>query len=639
MTRLGVSSGSISRAPLGTRPGADYDPRGMPGLPTLALFPRPRHLEVGGEGPPAGTAVVEEQVSGGRLPAEGFGIELGPDTAVLRHADAAGLRYGRATLDQLRRQLPGAGSDPGRGRLPGLRLRDWPDIPVRGYMLDISRDRVPTRATLDRLVSLMALARLNQLQLYTEHTFAYRDHETVWAEASPMTPDDIAWLQGRCAAAGIELVPNQNCFGHMERWLRHDAYRHRAECPDGAELVPGMRRPASVLAPTPDNAGFVLDLLGELLPLFDSRRVNIGCDETFELGRGASRAEAERRGVTRVYVEHVRRIAEPLAGQGYEVLIWADVLRHDPSLAGELPKGTVPVLWTYEAPVPDSALASLPTEIAATLADAGIDLAAHNGFGVNVAPIAGTGLPFWVAPGTSSWGSLVGRLDNAVANLLDAAEVGIAQGASGYLVTDWGDNGHLQPPSVSFGPLVLGGAVAWCLDANRGLADDLPDVLDRWVFGDGSDAVVASSPSLGSTLDELGRLWRRTGMKAFNASPLEAGLLADPVHLVTGEPDAAKVGATVERLDAALAAIDRAAPGCVDAGVVRQELTAAARLARHGAYRLLARAGGPAPPPATLRADLSEAIELQSAAWLARSRPGGLADSLARVRATLAEYA
>jgi hypothetical protein len=623
----------------------------MPGEPVPPLFPRPRHLDVHGEGPPAGTAVVEQRVGGGRLPAEGFEIELGPDTAVIRHADAAGLRYARTTLDQLRR--------PGAGRPPGLRLRDWPDLPVRGYMLDVSRDRVPTRATLDRIVELMALARLNQLQLYTEHTFAYRDHRSVWAGASPMTPDDVAWLQGRCAAAGIELVPNQNCFGHMERWLRHDAYRHRAECPDGFEIVRGVRRPPAVLAPTPDNAAFALGLLDELLPLFTSRRVNIGCDETFELGKGASRADVERRGVTRVYVDHVRRLARPLAERGHEVLIWADMLRREPSLAAELPEGTVPVVWTYEAAGPDDVLASIPAGIAAALSEAGIDLAAHAGFAPNVAPLADAGLPFWVAPGTSAWSSLVGRVDNAIDNLVDAAEVGLERGASGYLVTDWGDNGHLQPPSVGFGPLVLGGALAWGLAAHRDLAGELPAVLDRWVFEDaavtradsgadgGADSGADSgadgrrsraSASLGATLDEVGRLWRRTGMKAFNCSPLEAGLLTGTFHLSTGEPDAVEVGATVERLDAALDAIGRATPGGVDGDVVRQELTSAVRLARHGAYRLLARAGGPAPPVAHRRADLAEAIELQSAAWLARSRPGGLPDSLALLRATLATY-
>ena len=58
--------------------------------------------------------------------------------------------------------------------------------------------------------------------------------------------------------------------------------------------------PPTVLAPTPDNADFVLGLLDELLPSFRSKRVNIGCDEPFELGHGASAADVAARGEARV---------------------------------------------------------------------------------------------------------------------------------------------------------------------------------------------------------------------------------------------------------------------------------------------------------------------------------------------------
>lgn len=79
---------------------------------------------------------------------------------------------------------------------------------VQGYQLDISRCKVPTMSTLFRMVDFLASLGYNQFQLYTEHTFAYSKHETVWREASPMTPDEIRALDSYCAERGIELVPN-----------------------------------------------------------------------------------------------------------------------------------------------------------------------------------------------------------------------------------------------------------------------------------------------------------------------------------------------------------------------------------------------------------------------------------------------
>lgn len=579
----------------------------------LLLFPHPQRLELRGESVPLDAPVRETHVDG--VTAEGYELDITPGGVDLRYGDDDGLRYGRATLGQIRAQSTDA--------LPGLSIRDWPDFPVRGYMLDISRDRVPTRETLERFVELMALARINQFQLYTEHTFAYRDHEVVWRDASPMTPDDIHWLDQLCTSRGIELVPNQNCFGHMARWLRHDAYRHRAETPDGYELLPGVTSPPTVLAPTDDNAAFAMSLFDELLPHFTSRQVNIGCDETFELGKGASAGDVARVGREAVYMEHLRRLIGPLVERGYTVQFWADIARKEPELVKTLPAGAVAVAWNYEAPRASGETAPLPSSVAAVLDSLGIDFEAFAGFETNVAPIADAGVPFWVAPGTSSWNSLVGRIDNAMANIVDAADVGRARGASGFLLTDWGDNGHLQPPSVSFGPLLYAGAVSWAADANRDV--DLPAALDHFVFDD-------PNVSVGGVLDRVGRLWRRTGQRTFNASPLQAALAPAQGHLVMGEPDAAKVAAVIDDLEAAIAELVRWTPTCSEHVVTQRELLHACRMARHGAWRLATQAGGKAPSPDEMDRDRAALAAEHEACWLLRSRSGGLPDSVRALR-------
>jgi len=75
-------------------------------------------------------------------------------------------------------------------------------------------------------------------------------------------------------------------------------------------------------------------------------------------------------------------------------------------------------------------------------------------------------IPFYVCPGTSSWNTVVGRTDNAVANLVSAAHHGRENGAVGYLVTDWGDNGHWQTLPVSYLGFMAGAGLAWNAEAN-----------------------------------------------------------------------------------------------------------------------------------------------------------------------------
>src|SRR3990172_1674706 len=122
----------------------------------LDLLPRPRHLERSGIGAALGSE--PEVVRDPGLPAQGYLLQSGPESVRVRAADEAGERYARALLAQLAAHA----SD---GHLPGVRVRDWPDFPVRGFMLDVSRDRVPTRETLARLVDLLALLRINHLEL------------------------------------------------------------------------------------------------------------------------------------------------------------------------------------------------------------------------------------------------------------------------------------------------------------------------------------------------------------------------------------------------------------------------------------------------------------------------------------------
>lgn len=573
------------------------------------VFPRPREVAVAGT---AGSAAEIEAAPDRSLPAQGYELLIGPGGTRVRYADELGLRYARQTLSQLARATD--------GQLPQGRIGDWPDFEHRGFMLDVSRDRVPTMSTLEWLVARLADLRYNHLQLYTEHTFAYSGHEAVWRDASPITPAELRHLDQLCRENGIELSTCQSTFGHMDRWLSHSEYRHRAECPDGSErpLWPG-RLPPWTLEPTPDNAEFALDLVREQAANLRSRRVNICADEPFDLGRGRSRARVEEHGLAQVFVEHLRRLTDPLIEEGYEVLFWGDGLNRHPELVPSLPeKGASAVVWRYEAPDPDAP--SLDTLLSPELVEMlGIPDGANLGFVSYARPYTTAGYPFWVAPGTSSWNSLAGRWTNARGNLLDAATTGLATGASGFLVTDWGDNGHLQPLPVSLPPMSYGAGVAWCRTSNHDA--DVTAVVDRLLEAD---------RGVGARLLELGDLYRRLGLSASNGSPILYGLLGSGMVLGKPDPEAAEAAeAVIREAEEHVAAKPFYGPR---ADAFTAELVVVCRLLRHGLQRLRQdHRMGDVDGELLLR-ELAETEDLYRQAWLATSRPGGLEDSAARLR-------
>ena len=581
------------------------------------LFPRPRLLKAG-DGPGAAWDAPLIAEVDDTLPVQGYVVTTGPDGVHIRHRDALGLRYALQTLDQLR-SVP---DYPERA----VTVEDWPDFAVRGFMLDISRDRVPTRRTLARWVEVLARARINQFELYVEHTFTYSGQQQVWQDASPLTPDDVRWLDGLCAAAGITLVPNQNTLGHWERWLAHDPHRSRAENVDGFDLA-GTHRPPSTLAPTDENAEFVGGMLDELAACHRARRINIGADEPWELGTGVSRARAAEVGVGTVYFDYVSTVMRRWLDRGYAVEFWADIFGNYPELMDRVPEGAVPVVWQYDAPsliaavIDDPAGGELSRWKRMGLDPEGL----RKGFRDRARLLIEAGVPFWVAPGTSTWNSLVGRLDNAIENMIDAAEVGLEFGAGGFLNTAWGDSGMYDPPSVAFGPVLYGGAVSWCLAANRDL--DLAAVLNEHVLLDPTGRT-------GDVLERAGRLSAALGVPLLNASLL-GGVLMHPDRIAEGPlPTESAVAGVIDEIAECLELLGVAEPACADGDVVIREVSQALRLSAFAARLLSTHSSGDAVTADLAQRRLHELEDLvteQRACWLLRSRPGGLDDSIARL--------
>jgi hypothetical protein len=515
-------------------------------------------------------------------------------------ADAPGVAHALATLEQVLRASRLA-DERAPFELPGFRIDDWPDFEARGLLIDVSRTKVPTLATLLELADLAAHLKLNQLQLYTEHTFAYRGHETVWRDASPITPADVAALDRRCRERHIELVPNQQSLGHMHRWLAHDRYRALSEVPEGIDHAFSMRRePYGLCATDPRCLAFLEELFDQLLPAFSSRQFNANLDEPADLGLGRSKEACARRGAPRVYLDFLRAVHARVTERGRRMQFWGDVIVNHPELARELPRDAIALDWGYEADHPFAAQTKLFAE---------------------------SGLAFHVCPGTSSWQSVAGRTTNALANVHSAAEHGRAAGASGLLVTDWGDRGHLQPLAASYVGIAAAAACAWNTAGSARDRSAWSAVLDRHVFRDPARA-------LGRAALELGDAYLETGSKSTNGSALFFLLAFAHEPLPHARMPDLTIDGLARARDYLVAARERlaCARGSRSATELRWAADVLAFACRFGIARLATPAGAPvgAIPPserARLADELDSLVAEHRSTWLARNRPGGLDES------------
>lgn len=369
------------------------------------------------------------------LAQQAFELVIEAQSIKLLYSDKLGRLYGLNLLQQLKQQFK---------KLPCGRIEDNPDYLNRGIILDISRDKVPKRETLFSLIDLWSGLRINKLQLYTEHTFAYSLHQKVWESSGAYNGEDIRQIDAYCINKGIELVINQATFGHMERWLKHDDYKYLAEQTTGFSDQRGDFRSFSFgLNPLGDNSrDFVKGLLDELVPNFSSKTININFDETMDLGVGASRIACETLGKGEVYVNYLNKLLTLTENKGLYTQIFSDMLFHYPDILHKLPSNLTLLNWGYEA---------------------------DHAFDKEHQQLQKTGLPFEVVVSTCCFASITGRWKNCKEQMLNGARSGLKFAATGYHISEWGDMGHAQQSSMPIAAYIYGAALAWGTEDNEDL--------------------------------------------------------------------------------------------------------------------------------------------------------------------------
>jgi len=460
---------------------------------------------------------------------------------IVLYADGLpGLYYAVQTLRQLVRLR--------RRHIPALTIRDWPSLPARGLMLDISRRKVPTVAMLKYLVDELSHYKVNVLQLYTEHTFVFPRHPKIGAGCGSLSSEDIRELDAHCRQRQVELMPNLQSFGHARNTLLLPEYRHLAE----TDLL-------WTLSPAVEDTYTLLDeLYGDMLPAFSSPTLNVNTDEPYDLGQGASQELVKEAGggpggVGRVYLQHILRVRKLAGRYGKRIQVWADVLLNHPELIGEVPGDVTLLAWFYD-----------PAEAYP-----------------EVAKLAGAGAGFWVCPGTGSWNSIFPRVNGARTNIRNLVRDGVAAGAGGMLNTDWGDFGHYQHMGLSWHGYLFGAAQGWTGGTTSDEAFDA--ALGPLFFGEGHEEAMKALKDLAGTND-------LPGIPGINRSNTVLALFEDPLvgDMVGG--DEALPSATLREMHTlsarAAAVCDALAPGHRRELTLR-EMASAGRLTAYAAFKTL----------------------------------------------------
>ncbi len=384
------------------------------------------------------------------MKAEGYVLLATKDGAAIVAATGSGMFYGAQTLKQLIR------TDGAAPRIQLAVIRDWPAMKYRGFHDDLSRGPVPTLEFQKREIRTFAAYKLNVYSPYYEHTLAYNSNPLISPPGGGMSHDDVRALVAYAKRFHVDIIPEQEAFGHLHHVLKYDLYAPLAETDHGHVLAPN----------DPASLPLIKSWFAEIDSLFPSKFVHLGADETFELGMGRTKDRVSQNGLGQVYIDFLKQIESALRYTGKRFLFWGDIAQGSPDLVKSLPKDMLAVGWGYG-----------PNPKAETL----------------LRPFIDAGIETWVAPGVNGWSRVYPNNDVALKNIQAMARDGQRLGATGLLNTSWADDGEAILNQQWYG-ILFGAAASW--QAGEASIDDFERSFGLQFHGDGTGKIDAAQMKL-----------------------------------------------------------------------------------------------------------------------------------------------
>lgn len=370
-----------------------------------------------------GTAYARRELARAKLQwrnamnAQGYAIVSAGVHLTIFARSAAGIFYGAQTVKQL---VDGEGP---RAKIHLVDVTDWPAMPYRGLHDDLSRGPMPTLEFQKKQIRTLAAYKVNVFSPYFENTLYYDSNPLPAPPGGAMTHAQVRELVAYAAKYHIDVIPEQEAFGHLHHILKYDLYDDVAETPHGHVLAPGQ----------PGSLQLIKQMFWEIDSLFPSRFVHLGADETVELGKGRTRQRVQDQGLGPVYIGFLKSIDSTLKPLHKRLLFWGDIASGSPELVKTLPKDMIAVAWGYGP---------------------------AKSFDRAITPFRDAGMETWVAPGVSNWSRVYPDFDVALRNIQGFVRDGQRLGATGELNTTWDDDGEALFNQTWYGVL-FGAAAGW----------------------------------------------------------------------------------------------------------------------------------------------------------------------------------
>ncbi len=180
-------------------------------------------------------------------------------------------------------------------------------------MLDVSRIAASSVGTVHKLLDYLAVMGYSMAMLYTEDMIALEGRPFFGYMRGRYTADELRAMDDYAYDYGIEMIPCLECYGHMGKYLK---WGEASAIRDTAEVL---------LAREEKTFQFLDQLIGQASSCFRSRRIHIGMDEAWDMGRGKFLDKHGQVPPIEIFNEFMERLVQITDRYGLKPMMWGDM--------------------------------------------------------------------------------------------------------------------------------------------------------------------------------------------------------------------------------------------------------------------------------------------------------------------------
>jgi len=238
---------------------------------------------------------------------------------------------------------------------------------------------------------------------YLEDMLEFEEYPSIGVGRGRLSKSEVKEIVQYAEERYIDVIPAFQTLGHFENILTQKEFVDYAEFPGAASLAVTEAKTYT----------FIEEMLSEVFELFPSKYINIGADESYDVGSGKSKSLTKKIGRAKVHAEHYKKVFNFCKENGKEVMMYSDVILNHTDILELIPNDVTIIDWHYGA----------NTSYSST------DIFKNAGF------------KYIVSPSVWNFRTTFPTYQIALPNIKTIIGDGLLNGSSGMINSNWGDYG------------------------------------------------------------------------------------------------------------------------------------------------------------------------------------------------------